>query len=189
MSELQFATIKPYQERCLRTQGTYLRDIRATEVYYIFYIVLHVLQHLPAPFFPLGKCCHGGDGSHQSGLIQLSCLHPTIEPPAQLFVGDHCPRGHQACHIEGLGGRSKRNTVLLGLLTGAGKGYMMMSIERHVTMNLIADDQDATLVTELGQALQGLPGPADASRVVRIAENQQAPNVQSPCHNSHQDVA
>ena len=49
-----------------------------------------------------------------------------------------------------------------------------MAKEGHVGMYLVGYHNDMVLITEMGQALQRLPGPADAGRVVGVTQNQQA---------------
>ena len=51
---------------------------------------------------------------------------------------------------------------------------MVVAKECHIRMYLVGYHNDMVLIAEMGQALQRLPGPADAGRVVRITQNQQA---------------
>ena len=172
--ESQLTAVEPHQERGLGAQGTYQGHVLAAVADDELHVLLHIMKHLPAPLLALTERNLGGQGSHHGGLIEFARLHPSEEALAQLLIGDSRPRRHQAGHIEGLGGCTERDAVLLGLGAHAGKGDVAMSEEGHVAMNLVADDDDAALIAESGQALQRLTRPADAAGIVRIAQDEQA---------------
>ena len=47
-----------------------------------------------------------------------------------------------------------------------------MAEERHIRVNLIADNEQMVLIAEVGKLLQGFLAPGNTARIMRIAENE-----------------
>ena len=89
-----------------------------------------------------------------------------------MLVGHDAVGGDHSCHIEGLAGGSKGDAPLGSLLTHAGVGNMVVSVESEVAMDFVAHDNQLMLSTEGGQSLKRLSVPADSYGIVWIGENE-----------------
>ena len=49
---------------------------------------------------------------------------------------------------------------------------VLVAVERHVAMYLVADDDDATLVAEVGETAERIHVPNYSGRIVRVGEDE-----------------
>ena len=174
MIESQVTAVEPDEEGGLGTEGLDVRKVLLAVVDEKVDVALHITKHLLSPLFSLLQGCKGGDGRKEMRFVPFVGCQPSVEGSAQLRIGYDCPRRDDACHVEGLGGGTKGDAHFSSLLAHRSKGDVAVAPERHVGMNLVADDDEVVLLGKVCQALQGLPFPHDARRVVGIGKDEQA---------------
>ena len=174
MAEAQLAAVEPYQERGLRPPRTDAGDVVAAIILYKAHIILHVSQHGLAPRLTLLIGRNGSDGGKQRGVVHLVGRQPMVEARTNLLVRHDGVAAHDTRDVERLRRRLEGDAVLARLIGDRGKRHMLMPEDGHVAMNLVADDEDVVAVAEVGQPDQRLTAPADARRVVGIAEDEHA---------------
>ena len=146
---MQFTAVKPYQKGCLWAQRMNAWNMLPAIVFHKANVFLDISQHLPTPLLSLAEGSYRGDMGKDMCLIQFIGLEPAKEAVTQFFVGHNGVTGDDASDIECLRGRLKRNADVSSLLRHAGKRYMAVSEECHITMNLVRDDQQVMIIAEV----------------------------------------
>ena len=80
VAEAELMAVEPYEERCLRANGMYLRQVLVAVVLHEADIVFHVVEHLLSPFFAFfAEGCDGGYGGEDMGIVELIGFEPADE--------------------------------------------------------------------------------------------------------------
>ena len=145
LRESQRAAVKPDEERGLGTERLDGGQVAGTEVDDVVDVALYVAQHLLSPLLTLlAEGCQGSDGGKEGGFVELVGREPGIEAVAQLIVGDDGVGADDTRNIEGLRGGTKGDAALGSFIAHRGEGNMLVAVEDHITMDFVADDEDAT---------------------------------------------
>lgn len=147
-------------------------DMVTAKVFHEANVVLDISQHLLTIILAMTEGCYRGYRSEKRRLVKLVGYQPTIELLTNFLVGNDGIAAHDTSDIEGLGRCLVRDTDVTSLIGNRRKRNVLMSKERHVSVNLVRDHQDVMLIAEVRQSLQGRLVPGDATRIVRIAEHE-----------------
>ena len=169
---MQVTAVEPYQEGSLWTKRSNAWDMLTTEILHKLDVLFDVSQHLLAPFLTLTESGDSSDRCEERRLIQLIGYQPSIELQANFLIRNDGIAANQSCNIEGLGRSLEGDTDVTSLVRHRGKRNMLVSEDGKVGMDFIRDDKQVMLVAEVSQTLQSLLAPSDASRVVRVAEDE-----------------
>ena len=100
VGEPQLSAVEPHEERGLWPQGFYLRHVLTAVVLHKQDVLLHVMEHGPAPRFALLEGGYGGYGCEERGLVELVGGHPRVEFLSQRVVGHDGVGAHDARNVE-----------------------------------------------------------------------------------------
>ena len=104
-------------------------------------------------------------------LVQFVCRHPVEQRLAQLLVRHNAPRADDARYVERLRRSTERDAALGSCVRHRCERHVLVAEDSHVGVDLVADDDDVALGTEVSQTAQRLRVPRYACRVVRIGED------------------
>ena len=116
-------------------------------------------------------CFHRHEREHMAE-VELTRFQEATELGTKLRMEHQGMRRREPRHIEGLRRRHESNTVHACLLAHHGKRTVLVRRECEVGMDFIGEHEYAFFVADFGHLLEFFFGPHNATRVVRIAEDE-----------------
>ena len=89
MFHVESSAVKPDQERSLRTERLYLRDVLRAEIFNESDVVFDIADHLASPALSMLEGGHGGDRREYVSGVEFVGLKPAEELFSQLLVRNY----------------------------------------------------------------------------------------------------